>query len=139
MTFNSPFSYLKHLECSGCHEHFDPRQLQTYCPTCQSPLVALYDLETARKQLDREQISRRRQAMWRWHELLPVFDPQNVITLGEGDTPLLTLPHLGAKLGLRHLMLKDESMNPTGSFKARGLSAAISKAKELGVEKVIIP
>lgn len=139
MTFFSPYSYLTHLECSGCHEHFNPRQLQTYCPICQSPLVAYYDLETARERLDRDQISRRRQAMWRWHELLPVFDQKNVVTLGEGDTPLLTLPNLGARLGLRRLMLKDESMNPTGSFKARGLSAAISKAKELGVEKVIIP
>jgi threonine synthase len=77
--------------------------------------------------------------MWRWHELLPVLNPENQVFLGEGDTPLLTLPRLQAELGLSNLYVKDESSNPTGSFKARGLAAAISKAKELGMEKVIIP
>lgn len=77
--------------------------------------------------------------MWRWHELLPVLAPENQVFLGEGDMPLLSLPRLGSELGLAHLFVKDESMNPTGSFKARGLASAISKAKELGIEKVIIP
>jgi len=77
--------------------------------------------------------------MWRWHEVLPVLNKENQIFLGEGDTPLLTLPHLEKELRLFNLYVKDESSNPTGSFKARGLAAAISKAKELGVEKVIIP
>ncbi len=77
--------------------------------------------------------------MWRWHELLPVLDEENQIFLGEGDTPLLRLPRLGKGLGLTNLYVKDESNNPTGSFKARGLAAAVSKAKELGVQKVIIP
>jgi threonine synthase len=77
--------------------------------------------------------------MWRWHELLPVLNEENQIFLGEGDTPLLSLPHLENELKLSHIYVKDESSNPTGSFKARGLAAAISKAKELGVEKVIIP
>jgi threonine synthase len=77
--------------------------------------------------------------MWRWSEMLPVLNEENQIFLGEGDTPLLSLPHLEEQLGLSHLYVKDESSNPTGSFKARGLAAAISKAKELGVEKVIIP
>jgi threonine synthase len=77
--------------------------------------------------------------MWRWFELLPVVDPHNQVFLGEGDTPLLNLPNLGRWLGLSQLYLKDESSNPTGSFKARGLAAAISKAKELGIQKVIIP
>jgi threonine synthase len=77
--------------------------------------------------------------MWRWHELLPVVDEKNRVFLGEGDASLLSLPRLGRALGLEQLLVKDESNNPTGSFKARGLAAAISKAKELGVEKVIIP
>jgi len=77
--------------------------------------------------------------MWRWREILPVFDQKNMIFLGEGDTPLLLLQNLGTELGLNNLFVKDESLNPTGSFKARGLAAAVSKAKELGVEKVIIP
>ena len=77
--------------------------------------------------------------MWRWHEILPVLEEHNVISLGEGDAPLIELARLGTQLGLNRLFIKDESMNPTGTFKARGLSAAISKAKELGVTKVIIP
>jgi len=77
--------------------------------------------------------------MWRWHELLPVLNKENQVSLGEGDTPLLCLPHLETELALSHLLVKDESSNPTGSFKARGLAAAVSKAQELGIEKVIIP
>jgi threonine synthase len=77
--------------------------------------------------------------MWRWHEFLPVYDPENIITLGEGDAALLHLTRLGTSLGLSNLYVKEESSNPTGSFKARGLSAAIAKAKELGIRKVIIP
>lgn len=77
--------------------------------------------------------------MWRWHELLPVLNEENQVFLGEGDTPLLFLPRLEKELRLSNLYVKDESSNPTGTFKARGLAAAISKAKELGVEKVIIP
>ena len=132
-------TYLLDLECSSCGRSFDPNQIQTYCPDCQSPLLARYDLPAARQKLDRDEFRRRPSGMWRWHELLPVGDPENFITLGEGDTPLLRLPRIGTELGLRRLYVKDESLNPTGSFKARGLSAAISKAKELGVAKVIIP
>jgi threonine synthase len=77
--------------------------------------------------------------MWRWSELLPVKSQENMIFLGEGDTPLLPASRLGSQLGLHHLYVKDESLNPTGSFKARGLAAAVSKAKELGVKKLIIP
>jgi threonine synthase len=89
--------------------------------------------------MDRDEIHQRPKGMWRWHELLPVQDPKNMVTLGEGDTALLRLPRLGESLGLSNLYVKDESSNPTGSFKARGLSAAIAKAKELGITKVIIP
>jgi len=89
--------------------------------------------------MDRDAIRRRIKGMWRWHELLPVLDPINFVFLGEGDTALLQLPNIGAQLGLSNLFVKDESTNPTGSFKARGLAAAVSKAKELKIEKVIIP
>jgi threonine synthase len=132
-------SYLSHLECSGCGKQYDHKQIHTYCPICQSPLLSIYDLKTARQSMDRDKVSRRKKGMWRWHELLPVLFEENQIFLGEGDTPLLSLPHLEYELGLAHLYVKDESSNPTGSFKARGLAAAISKAKELGVDKVIIP
>jgi threonine synthase len=132
-------SYLTHLECSSCRRSFDSHQIQTYCPDCQAPLLARYDLDRARQKLDRDELKRRPAGMWRWYELLPVVNPENFVTLGEGDTPLLRLPRVGTELGLPRLYVKDESFNPTGSFKARGLSAAISKAKELGVQKVIIP
>jgi threonine synthase len=102
-------------------------------------LLARYDLTAAHRHLDRDEFGARPRGMWRWGELLPVFDPINQISLGEGDTPLLQLPHLGKRLGLTRLNVKDESLNPTGSFKARGLAAAVSKAKELGVKKIIIP
>jgi threonine synthase len=132
-------SYLTHLICSSCQNKFDPDKTQTYCPDCQAPLLAIYDTEKARTILDRDEFRQRKPGMWRWQEMLPVKDPRNIITLGEGDAPLLKLSQLGDDLGLRNLYVKDESLNPTGSFKARGLAAAISKAKELGVTKVIIP
>jgi len=132
-------SYLTHLECSGCGQQFSHNEIHTFCPACQSPLLALYDLKRARQAVDRDEITRRRKGMWRWHELLPVLLEENQIFLGEGDTALLSMPHLNKELGLTNLFVKDESSNPTGSFKARGLAAAISKARELGVQKVIIP
>ncbi len=132
-------SYLTHLECSDCGQHYNANVVQTFCPNCQAPLMAVYDLDTARQRLDRNELRYRPAGMWRWHELLPVHNPINMLTLGEGDTPLLHVPRLGVELGLKNLYVKEESRNPTGSFKARGLSAAISKAKELGIRKVIIP
>lgn len=132
-------SYLTHLECTDCRGRFDANQPQTICPDCQAPLFARYDLPTAQQHLDRDELRSRVPGMWRWHELLPVTDPAFITTLGEGDTPLLKLPKLGTQLGLSNLYVKDESLNPTGSFKARGLSVAISKARELGIQKVIIP
>ncbi len=132
-------SFYLQLECSGCSEKFSSDEIHTFCPNCQSPLLARYDLESVGKQIDRNAFRLRPSGMWRWHELLPVKDPQNFVFLGEGDTSLLDVPRIGKRLGLSHLFIKDESKNPTGSFKARGLAAAVSKAKELGIEKVIIP
>ena len=132
-------TYITHLECSECGEHFDPDRIQTFCPDCQAPLLARYDLDGVRRDVRREDVSSRPRGMWRWHELLPVRATENMVTLGEGDAPLLRLPRMGEKLGLTRLYVKDESLNPTGSFKARGLAAAVAKAKELGIRKVIIP
>jgi threonine synthase len=138
-TASSKISYVSVLTCSGCGKTFSIHEIHTYCPDCQSPILVNYDLSEARRQVDRSEIHSRLKGMWRWHEILPVLDPQNMVSLGEGDTALLRLPHVGKTLGLENLFVKDESSNPTGSFKARGLSAAISKAKELGIKKVIIP
>src|ERR1700690_3730948 len=125
-------SFYSQLECSGCGETFDTDKIHTFCPNCQSPLLVRYDLENVREHIDRDAFRHRPLGMWRWHELLPVKDPKNFIFLGEGDTSLLDIPRIGGELGLRNLFVKDESKNPTGSFKARGLAAAVSKAKELG-------
>jgi len=133
------YSHLSYLKCSGCGRDFSPWEIHTYCPDCQSPLLATYDLKQVRDQVDRDEISRRRRGMWRWREILPITNPENIVFLGEGDTALLKVPNLGNELGLTNLFVKDESTNPTGSFKARGLAAAVSKAKELGIKKVIIP
>lgn len=132
-------SFLVELECSGCGEIFSSNEIHTFCPVCQSPLLARYDLAAIRQQVDRDAIRQRPRGMWRWHELLPIQSPENFVFLGEGDTALLPIPAIGQELGLPHLFVKDESSNPTGSFKARGLAAAVSKARELGIKKVIIP
>ena len=132
-------SYMTELQCSDCGTLFSAAEIHTYCPNCQSPLIVNYDLVAAKQHVDRDEVHKRLKGMWRWHELLPVCEPQNMVTLGEGDTAILHLPRTGNDLGLSNLFVKDESSNPTGSFKARGLSAAVSKARELGIKKVIIP
>jgi len=132
-------SMISKLECSGCGRIFSFNEIHTFCPDCLSPLLARYDLVAIRHQVNRDAIRRRLKGMWRWHELLPVLAPENFISLGEGDTALLLVPNIGRQLGLSNLFIKDESSNPTGSFKARGLAAAVSKAKELGIKKIIIP
>jgi threonine synthase len=137
--FSMNHSFITHLECSNCHKKYTHTELHTFCLDCQKCLLPRYDLESVRSQTDRDQISRRPKGMWRWHEILHVLNPENQIFLGEGDAPLLRAVQLQKELGLANLFIKDESSNPTGSFKARGLASAISKAKELGVEKVIIP
>src|SRR5262249_33766749 len=131
-----PSSALTHLQCTACgHEH-DADRLQTLCPDCGKVLFARYDLGRAAPTLTRQAVAARRRGMWRWRELLPVRDARNVVSLGEGDTPLLPAPRLGALAGLKRLLVKDEGTNPTGSFKARGISAAVSRARELGAKDV---
>ncbi len=137
--YSRQISYLTELACSECGKIHFPDDIHTFCHDCNSPLLVRYDLESVRQQIDRDEIKARQGRMWRWHELLPVKDPKHIVHLGEGDTALLHLPHLGESLGLSELFVKDESLNPTGTFKARGLATAVSKAKELGIQKVIIP
>lgn len=132
-------SYLTHLECSHCGTIFDAGQLIRLCRDCDHPLLARYDLARAAQELDRDETERRPANMWRYRELLPVSDPNCIVTLGEGGKPVLKLDNLGRELGLAQLYLKDEGQNPTGSFKALGLAAAVSRALELGVTEFVIP
>jgi len=127
------------LECSWCAATYESEQLWNVCLDCGKPLVVRYDLDAARVALPREALADRAPTLWRYAELLPVRDPAFRLTLGEGFTPLLALPRLGAALGLSALYGKDEGLNPTGSFKARGLCLAVSRAAELGARAVAIP
>ncbi len=133
------YSYLDHLECTVCGETHPHDQPIRTCPSCGKVLFARYDLPSLKREVDRSQFETRSGSMWKFSELLPVMDQEKVLSLGEGDTPLFRAPRLGAKLGLSNLYIKDEGLNPTGTFKARGLSAAVSKAYELGITKVTIP
>jgi threonine synthase len=133
-------SFFTHLECSsGCGAGpFDPRETHFLCPSCKLPMLARYDLEAARA-WKRESLADRAPNMWRYRELMPLLAGDEPVTLGEGFTPLIHAKRLGATLGLERLLIKDESLNPTNSFKARGLSAAISRAKALNAETVFLP
>jgi len=132
-------NFLTHLECGMCGETLEPDKIWNLCPKCDKPLLARYDLEAAKQAISPETIRPRKPDMWRYKEVLPVKDEANILTLGEGFTPLHHARRLGKELDFANLYIKDEGLNPTGSFKARGLCAAISKAKELGVTSVSIP
>lgn len=132
-------SYLTHLEAAYAPYTYDPDQLIRLCPHSGSPLLPRYDLAKAAAELDRDKLACRPPSLWRFRELLPVRDPKHIVTLGEGGKPVLPLPNLGTHFGLRQLYMKDEGQNPTGSFKALGLSAAVSRAVELGVTEFVIP
>jgi threonine synthase len=132
-------SYFTHLECSvPCGAPLlDPRAIHHLC-VCGAPLLARYDLEKARG-WSRDSLTGREPNMWRYRELLPLFDGESPVTLGEGFTPLFHARALGSTLGLDRLYIKDESLNPTNSFKARGQSAAITRAKYLGAKTIALP
>lgn len=127
------------IMCPECGTTFAALSIQTYCHSCNSPLFVTYPLADLKNTLTRQAISARPRGLWRWHELLPVCSPDDRISLGEGDTPLLGVPHLSAKVGVPALFIKEESLNATGSFKARGLAVAVSRARELGITRLVIP
>jgi threonine synthase len=128
-----------HLECAACHLEHEARRLLNLCRECGKPLLVRYDLERAKGALTKESLVGRRPDLWRYREVLPVEDDANIVSLGEGWTPLLRAERLGNKLGIDRLYIKDESQNPTQSFKARGMSVAVSMAKELGAQKLAVP
>ncbi|HEY0077707.1 MAG TPA: threonine synthase [Pyrinomonadaceae bacterium] len=128
-----------HLECAACELRHEARRLQNLCSRCGKPLLVRYDLERAGQSLTKEALRGRRADLWRYVEVLPVEREENIVSLGEGWTPLLRAERLGEQVGLSELYIKDESQNPTQSFKARGMSAAVSMAKELGARRLAVP
>jgi threonine synthase len=128
-----------HLECGACGIRHEARRLHNLCRQCGKPLLVRYDLERAAESLTKESLRGRFPDLWRYREVLPVERDENIVTLGEGWTPLLPAPRLGAQVGLSELFIKDESQNPTQSFKARGMSVAVSMAKELGARALAVP
>ncbi len=132
-------STITHLECTLTGEHFDASHPHRTNPTNGKPLFARYDLDRAKVTLTKDSLDDRPKNMWRYREVMPVIDDANIITLGEGGTPLINAARLANALGMSDVYIKDEGVNPTGSFKARGLGAAVSKAKELGQTRLTMP
>ncbi len=130
------YSYLSHLECPACGWTGDASVPQNVCRDCGGPLLVRYDLAAARREWSRELLRERPWSMWRYHELLPVQQPESVVSLGESVTPLMPLSRLGAGLGLPNLLMKDETPVPTGTFKGRGAAVGASRARELGSPRV---
>jgi threonine synthase len=130
---------LTHLDCTRCNRRYEPGQILNVCLDDGAPLFARYDLERAAKNMRPGHLALREPTLWRYDDVLPVDNPDHRVSLGEGFTPLLTSRRLGSLVGLPRLFIKDESGEPTGSFKARGLALAVSMAKALGVKDVCLP
>ncbi|MDQ3649670.1 MAG: threonine synthase [Acidobacteriota bacterium] len=128
-----------HLECAACGLRHEAQRLHNLCAKCGKPLLVRYDLRRAGETLTKEALPTRPASMWRYREVLPVESDDHIVTLGEGWTPLLRVSRLGARVGVGELYVKDESQNPTQSFKARGMAAAVSMAKELGATRLAVP
>lgn len=138
MTTINQKSYLENVICTSCGNKFEPSSKPTLC-SCGKVLYPVYDLEKAKETLTINNMQGRPYNIWRMYEIMPVYQDNYRYTLGEGWTPLLKLNNLGQKLGLTNLFLKDEGQNPTGTFKSRGLCAAVSKAVELNITDFVIP
>jgi len=130
--------FLSHLECTRCGKEHRADSVQTVCLDCAGVLFARYNLDNIAKHLSKQSFQSRVKSMWRYRELLPIKDDSNVITLGEGFTPILQLRKAGKSLSLKNLFMKDDGLVPTGTFKARGMASAISKCVELGIKKVAV-
>ena len=141
MVFSPPVgaSHVSHLECPNCGERHEAGAIQTVCVSCGDPLLVKYDLQSIKSSVSRDELPRRQADMWRYREFLPVKDVRNIVSLGEMQTPIVCIDSVGNRLGMRNLYLKDEGRLPTGSFKARGLTMAVTMAVELGVKRATIP
>jgi len=131
--------FLSHLSCTACGLRHEWSTLQNLCTVCEKPLFPIYDLTAAGRILKREALVRREKSLWRYREVLPLPLHIEPVSLGEGGTPLLRAACYGTELGLPNLWIKDESQNPTQSFKARGMAVAVSMAKHLDATKLAVP
>ena len=134
-----PHSQLTHLECSNCGAEYPADQPATTCPTCGKVLLARYDLAAAARTMTPQSLATRPWSLQRYTEILPIQDPQAAPSLGEGGSPLHAARRLADAFGYETLLIKDEALNPTGSFKARGLAMAVGRARELGSTTVALP
>ncbi len=137
---SNPNSLITNLYCTNCGKVFSSDEIHTVCNKCGKVLYANYDLEKAKETISKESInSRQVYNIWRWHEIMPVKEEKNRISLGEGWTPIIQLENYGKELGIDNLCIKDEGLNPTGTFKSRGLCAAVAKAFEFGLTEFVLP
>lgn len=132
------FSYVSHLYCPKCEKEYEVHTVQSLCK-CGSPLLVEYDLKKVSKNWIPSDLKGRRNDLWRYHELLPVVSDDNIVSMGEGMTPLIEMNRVGYDIGINNLYMKDEGVIPTGTFKARGAAVGVSKAKELGVNELAMP
>ncbi len=131
-------TFAREITCPRCQKSFPLGKVVNLCP-CGSPLLVRYEFEKIKRGVKKSDLRGRASSLWRYQEFLPLRDGQNRVTLGEGFTPLMEAKRLASEIGVKKLWIKDEAQNPTGSFKDRGLSVAISMARELGIKKVAIP
>jgi threonine synthase len=132
-------NFVTHLECANCGQKYEAEKVHNLCTACQRPLWVKYDLAALKKNFSKKALFGRPPTIWRYLEMLPMRDPANIVSLTETITPILETKRLAAEFGVQNLYVKDESRLPTGSFKARGMVMAISKAKELGIMRVAAP
>lgn len=131
-------SFAKNLYCAKCKKEYSLNEIHQLCE-CGAPLLVNYDLQEAKKKFKKEDLAGRVNSLWRYEELLPVQDDENIVSLGEGLTPIIPLSKAGRKSGITNLYIKDEGVIPTGTFKARGAAVGVSRAKELGVSVLAMP
>ena len=132
-------SFVTHLECANCNQRYSAKEIHNLCTACQRPLWVRYDLAALKKGFSKKALFGRPPTLWRYLEMLPMSDPANIVSLTETITPILETKRLASHFGVKHLFVKDESRLPTGSFKARGMALAISKAKEFGITRLAVP
>src|SRR5699024_1082168 len=133
------FSYVSHLYCPKCEKTYKSNEKNQLCTNCGSPLLVSYKMDELKQNLKKDHLVNRKTDLWRYHELLPVQNPENALTLGEGFTPIVPLKNTGSDMDIDNLYMKDEGLIPSGSFKSRGAAVGVSKAKEVGVTELAMP